>query len=584
MKEILKFIKPHRARLLIVALMHTLATVCSLLMPYVMSKIVDDGIAMKQFDVILISAALLGVLALLSLIASAVSNHINAGVTTHFSASVCRTVFGKINSLSPEQFSRIGSSGLLTRSTDDVFNMEGMASEFVYTVVTVPMMLIGGAVMAFLSDFYLALVFVCFIPIALLFVGFIVRPLYKLWDTADKYMDTQNKIIRERLSGLRVIRAFNREQREHDRAKHATEEMSKHIIKANVRSGFITPVVLLILNVATVVMLWVGAVRADAGAISASGGVIAAIQYVTLVSNAMLVLSWTIAWIPHLRVSIKRITEVLSLPKEDEGAEDIDADKISAAQDGVSVELRGVSFTYPDSSAPALSSIDFSASAGESVAVIGGTGSGKTTLVRLLLDFYSPSSGSIFVDGRNYGDMKLSEVRSHYSAALQRGMIFEGTIRDNVLMGKSDAEDSEIMSVAADCSLSDFIQSKEEGLDYLLVGMGQNVSGGQKQRVNLCRTVLRAAPVYIFDDSFSALDYLTESKIRRALEKRLRGKTRIFMTQRISTALSADRIYVMDRGEIVGVGTHGELVKECETYREICLSQLGADFTEGGDA
>ena len=564
------------------ALCHALATVSSLLMPYVMSGIVDDGIRTGSLDVIFISAGIMTALAALSLTASVVSNRINAGVTTAFSASVCRAVFGKINSLSLGQYSRIGSSGLLTRATDDIFNIEGMASELVYTLVTVPMMLIGGAALAFLSDWVLSLVFICFIPPVLLFVTLLVRPLYKMWDNADRYIDVQNRIVRERLSGLRVVRAFNNEPREHKRAKHATEEMAKYIIKSNVRSGYITPVALLLLNVATVVMLWLGAVRADLGLVTDAGGVIAAIQYVTLVSNAILTLSWTIAWIPHLRVSIGRISEVLTLPKEDESADDLTETYVS--EGGVSVELRGVSFTYPDASAPVLQGIDMNIGAGETVAIIGGTGSGKTTLVRLLLDFYTPDSGELLVGGRPYSEMKRSEARAHYSAALQRGMIFEGTLRDNIAMGRSDAPDSEIMAAAKDCALSEFISSKEEGLDFLLVGMGQNVSGGQKQRINMSRAVLRAAPVYIFDDSFSALDYLTERSIQDSLRVRLAGKTRIFVTQRVSTALACRRIYVMDRGQIVGSGTHRELIRSCPTYREICISQLGTDAVEGGEA
>lgn len=582
MKEIFAFIKPHRGRLIIVALCHVLSTVASLLMPYAMSRIVDGGIRVGNIDTVIVSSVVMGGLALASLLTSLISNRINAHVTTAFSTSVMRAVYKKTNSLSVGQYSRIGSSGLLTRSTDDVFNIEGMASELVYTLVTVPMMLIGGAVLAFLSDWVLALIFILFIPPVLIFVSILVRPLYRMWDNADKYIDVQNRIVRERLSGLRVVRAFNNEAREHARAKDATENMAKYIIKSNVRSGYITPVALLLLNIATVVMLYLGSVRADAGIITDAGGVIATIQYVTLAANAVLSLSWTIAWIPHLRVSVKRIGEVLNLPTEDEGA-DSEVSECPIREGGAAIELNAVSFTYPDSQTPVLQDINLFAKEGERVAIIGGTGSGKTTLVRLLLDFYSPDCGQRLVGGRDYKDMTKSEIRSYYSTALQRGMIFEGTLRDNIAMGKEDATDGEIFSVAQDCALSEFIASKKEGLDFLLVGMGQNVSGGQKQRINMSRAVLRVAPVYIFDDSFSALDYLTERKIQDALSERLKGRTRIFVTQRVSTALACERIYVMDRGRIVGEGTHRELISSCDTYREICISQLGRAAVTGGD-
>lgn len=582
MKEILKFLKPYRKKLVAVAVMYAIATVSSLLMPYVMSMIVDDGIREKNLRVIIGASAFMIILSLVSLITSIISIRINTSVTTGFSSSVCKAMFKKINSLSFDQYSKIGSSGLLTRSTDDVFNIEGAASEFVYTVVTVPMMLIGGTVFSFMSDSALSLIFIIFIPPVLIFISFLVKPLYDMWDRSDKYIDVQNRIVRERLSGLRVVRAFNNEDKEHKRAKFATEEMSKYIIKANVRSGYITPVALLFLNLATVVMIWIASLRAQAGFLTNAGSVIATIQYVALISNAILTLSWTIAWIPHLKVSVKRIGEVLCMPKEDEGADDV-ITPVFKKDEGVGVEISDMYFTYPDSSSPVLKNINMKIGCGETVAIIGGTGSGKTTLVRLLLNFYTVDSGSIIIGGKQYSELKKGEVRSAYSPTLQRGMIFEGTLRDNITMGNRDISDGKILSAAADCELSEFIESHTEGLDYGLVGMGQNVSGGQKQRINMCRSVIREAPIYIFDDSFSALDYLTERKIQQRLFKRLKGKTKIIVTQRVSTALACEHIYVMDKGTVVGSGKHSELIKNCDIYREICISQLG-EKALGGDS
>ena len=429
----------------------------------------------------------------------------------------------------------------------------------------------------FIVDFCCSfIVFMIFIPPVLIIISLIVKPLYDMWNKADEYIDVQNRIVRERLSGLRVIRAFNNEKKEHERAKFATEEMSKYIIKSNVRSGYITPVALLILNIATVAMIWLGAYRAKLGAITAAGSVIAAIQYVSLISNAILTLSWTIAWIPHLKVSIKRIGEVLNMPKVDDGADDVISERFKN-DNGVDIELKDVSFAYPDSNAPTLKGINMKFSKGETVAIIGGTGSGKTTLMRLLLSFYSANSGEISINGNLYSNLTKSEIRSAFSPALQRGMIFEGTVRDNISIGKSDASDEELMSIAEVCELSEFINSHKEGLDYFLVGMGQNASGGQKQRINMARAVIREAAAYIFDDSFSALDYITERKIQKKLFEKLKDKTKIIVTQRVSTALAAERIYVMERGEIVGEGNHNSLLKSSSVYREICVSQLGEE-------
>ena len=581
MKTILNFLKPYRKSLLFVTFAHVLATVTELLMPYVMSDVVDNGIAVNDLTRVFASSLVMALLALVSLVCALVANKINTKVTTSFSSELCKATFKKVNSLSFEQYSKMGSSGLLTRSTDDIFNIEGAASQLVYTLVTVPMMLIGGASLALLADVTLSLIFLLCIPLILVFVIFIVKPLRKMWDISDKYIDIQNRIVRERLIGIRVIRAFNNEDKEHGRAKYATEEMAKYMIKANVRSGYITPVAMLLLNLSTVLILIVGAAKVESGDITEAGDIIAVMQYITLITNAVINLSWTIAWIPHLKVSVSRISEVFDMPVCDDSADDCTEPRFSASE-GVRVEMKNVSFIYPDAQTDALTDINLYADKGETIAIIGGTGSGKSTLIKVLLAMYPYKNGDISIDGISYSDMKKGEIRLAYSVALQRAMIFEGTLRDNVSMGRSDALDDEILSVLEDVALGDFVSSKEEGIDFLLVGLGQNVSGGQKQRINMARAIIRSAPVYIFDDSFSALDYLTERRIQKKLFERLDKKTKILVTQRVSTALAADRIYVMDKGRISDVGTHDELLKSSDIYREICASQLGIKAVGGG--
>lgn len=580
MRKITDFLKPYKSKLITVAFMHAVSAACALMMPYVMSEIVDGGIKQGDIGIIISSAVIMFILAVMSVLTSIISNRINSTVTTGFSSSLCKAVFKKINSLSYEQYSKIGSSGLLTRSTDDVFNVENAASQLVYTLVTVPIYLIVGGILSFAADPLLSLIFVLAIPPVLIFIVLLVKPLHNMWDKADKYVDVQNRIVRERLSGLRVIRAFNNEEKEHNRAKHATEEMAGYIIKANVRMGYIYPVAMLILNIAAVALIYVGKERVEAGIITEAGSVISVIQYVALISNSILTLSWTIAWLPHLKVSVSRIGEVMNLDTVEAGADGI-SEKSFSDSDGISVDICNLNFTYPDSKVPALRDVSISVGKGETVAIIGGTGSGKSTVVRLLLALYSPDTGSIYIDGTDYKTLSRSEIRSAYSTALQRGMIFEGTVYDNVTMGNSDVKREEVFQALSDCMMSDFVNSHEEGLDYVLVGLGQNVSGGQKQRINMARTVLRKAPVYIFDDSFSALDYLTEKKIQKRLFERLRTKTKIIITQRVSTALSADRIYVMDKGAVVAEGTHKTLLESSDIYREICVSQLGKECVRG---
>ena len=579
MKILLKILKPYKKLLIINAIADAIAMLTMLFMPYVMSKIVDEGIANQNFNTILKFSAIMLIFSLVSLTGTLIANKTNANLTMGFSADLCKATFEKINSFSYTQYSKIGPSGLLTRATEDIWNMEGAASMIVYTLVTIPAMLVGSAVLAFMEDVVLATVFMLSIPPVMLIVYFFMKPLHGMWEKSDKYVDEQNKIVRERLSGLRVVRAFNNEPKEHARAKFATEEMSKYMIRANVRNGFIDPIAMLLLNLATVCVVWVGGIRASSGLLTNAGDIVAIIQYVALLSGALINLSWTIAWLPRLGVAVKRLNEIHTMKEEDVTVEKTQKTLQSASNFDISVE--NLTFAYKSAREPSLRQINMRILSGEKVAIIGGTGSGKTTLSRLILGFFNPTDGEIYIGGNAYSDLSKNDVRKRFSIALQKPMIFEGTIRENLKMGSPTATDKDILSALSDCQMEDYVKSYEDGLDHLLVGGGQNVSGGQKQRINLARTIIRQADVYVFDDSFSALDFLTESIIKKNLSARLKGKTQITITQRVSTAMRAEKIFVMDKGEITAVGTHEELIKTSDIYREICISQLGKDSVGG---
>ena len=579
MKILLKILKPYKKLLIINAITDAVAMITMLFMPYVMSKIVDEGIAYQNFDTVLKFSAIMLVFSLVSLTGTLIANKTNANLTMGFSADLCKATFEKINSFSYTQYSKIGPSGLLTRATEDIWNMEGAASTIVYTLVTIPALLVGSAVLAFMADAILATVFMLSIPPVMLIVYFFMKPLHGMWEKSDKYVDEQNKIVRERLSGLRVVRAFNNEPKEHARAKLATEEMSKYMIRANVRNGFIDPIAMLLLNLATVCVVWVGGKRASSGLLTNAGDIVAIIQYVSLLSGALINLSWTIAWLPRLGVAVKRLNEIHTMKEEDVTVEKTQETEQSTSNFDISID--GLSFTYQGAREPSLKNINMQILSGERVAIIGGTGSGKTTLSRLILGFYNPTEGEIFIGGNAYSVLSKNDVRKRFSIALQKPMIFEGTVRENLKMGSPTATDEDIISALTDCQMVDYVKSYEDGLDHFLVGGGQNVSGGQKQRINLARTVIRQADVYVFDDSFSALDFLTESIIKKNLLSRLKGKTQITITQRVSTAMHAEKIFVMDKGEITAIGTHEELIKTSNIYREICISQLGKDSVGG---
>lgn len=570
MKKLLELLKPYRKKLIGVALIDGIGMICSLLMPFVMSEIVEKGISEQNIPFVWQYAIIMVLLAIVSLISNIISAKLNTVVSAGYSSDLCRATFEKINSLSYTNYTKIGPSGLLTRATDDIWNVEGTITSLPYTLFSVPVMFIGSAVLAFLADPILSAVFMLSIPPILISVLILMRPLYDMWDKSDKYVDMQNKIVRERLSGLRVVRAFNNEKREHGRAKFATEEMAKYMIRANTRGGMVDPFAMLLLNLATVAVIYFGGMRAQAGSGISTGGVIAVLQYIGMISNALISISWTLAWLPKVKVSMRRLDEIHSSPDEETIPEGL-----GKSPNGFDIEIKNLSFTYPDSTKNVLENLSLTIKEGEHIALIGGTGSGKSTLIKLLSGLFEATEGEIIIGGASYKDMRKVDVRSHFSVALQKAQIFEGSVRDNIKMGNPNATDEEIYETLRLSKMSEFIDSHEEGLDYILVGSGQNVSGGQRQRLNMARTVIKKADVYIFDDSFSALDFLTESEIKENYETLLCGKSRIVATQRISTAMSADRIYVLDKGHIIGVGTHSELLSSCNIYHEIAISQLG---------
>lgn len=574
MKKILPFIKPYRKELLLTAVLCVISTLEGVFLPYLMSRIVDEGIPTGNMPLIWKYGGMMLGLAVCSMLCALMNSAVNAKVSAGFSHDLTHSIFKKASGLSFETFSKIGTAGLLTRSTHDVSTISDASSMFVNVVVIVPILMIGGAVFAALSDRVLGLVLLIAIPVTFLILLPIVKNLDRLWKLSDEYIDEQNRLMRERLSGIRVIRAFDKEAHEHGRIAHATEEMAKYIIRANVRAGYVNPLCMLVLNLATVGMLLIGAQRLQNPELLqkglTAGGIIATVQYIALILNGVMMLSWTFVFLPHLKVCVNRVTEVLDLPDDPVEAGD-------GTLYGGDLTIKGVGFRYPDSELLTLSDIDIEIKEGETAALIGGTGSGKSTLLKLLLAFYPPADGEIALGGHSYSEIGRAAVRDNVSAALQKGMVFEGTLLDNVRMGWPKASEEDVRRVLDIAQMTEFVESHEEGLTYHLSQSGANISGGQKQRISIARTILKPASVYVFDDSFSALDYLTESKLRKAMNRYLNGKTQIIITQRAATAMRCDRIFVLEQGRVVGSGTHEALLKTCSVYREIVRSQLGGE-------
>lgn len=568
MKILLPYLKPHKGRLTIIGLMYLISTFAMLFMPKIMSDIITDGVAKADTDYILVQGAIMVGLALIGMICSVVTTKINAVVATDFTCELRKDIFKKVNSLTFEEFSLQGTASLLTRSTEDTWMLQEVAATLIYCIVVTPVLFIGGIVLTFMSDWLLAVIMLGISPLVLFIIWLITRRMFTLWDNSEKYCDLQNKVMRERLSGLRVIRSFDKEVHEHGRVKHATEEMADNIIKANVLSGYVNPVSALLLNMATVAILYLGAMRIQTSSILTAGGVIATIQYIALIMNGLMTISMVFLFFPQAKVSLRRIKEIFDL-------------KGTEAEEGETKFLDGgirfddTTFFYPGASNSSLKNISMDIKAGQIVGIIGGTGSGKTTLMKLLMGFYKPTEGDLRIGGESVKGLSQGVIRDNVSIALQKAMIFQGTIEYNIKMGKENATDDEVEAVSKIAQLNELISGNKDGYKHELTQSGANISGGQKQRINIARTIIKDASVYVFDDSFSALDYLTEARLRKQLNRYLAGKTQLIVTQRAATAMRCDKVYVLDKGEVAGSGTHAELMKSCLIYREIYESQLG---------
>lgn len=571
MKKIFAYLKPYRGGLLLGMLLMAISTVCELLLPDIMSDILNTGVYKADLSYIFRCCAKMLAVALVSLGSVLGGWYISSRVVAGFCADLRLGVFRKVNTMRFEDISRMGSSALLTRSTHDVGTLSWVASILSGSIITIPVLFIGGVVLALGKDAVLSLVLLLFIPLVFAAVVRIGKKIEPLWETSDKYMDKQNDIVRERLHGIRVIRAFNSEPREHKRIEDATQVMAENIIRANVSMGVISPLSIALMNMAVVLIVYLGGFRMERGISSASGGdIFAVIQYITLIMNGVVMAAFSIVMYPHAKVAAKRIGEVLDVESPAEPEEE-------ALHFSGDIRLENLSFGYEGAAENAVSDISLHIRPGQQVAVIGGTGSGKSTLVQLLMGFRRPSAGHIFFDGRDSVSISPKTIRENISCVLQKAAIYSGSIRKNIAMGRPGATDEELLAAAEIAQMGDYLASLPEGLDHELTQSGKNLSGGQKQRICIARAVLKNAPIYIFDDSFSALDFLTEARLRKALSERTAGKTRIVITQRVSSAMSCDCIFVMDKGCLVDAGSHQELLERCKIYQEIYVSQTGGE-------
>ncbi len=567
MRRILKYLKPYGKLLGLAMLLISISSVCDLLLPTLMSDILDRGVRNKDFSYIIRCCLQMLAVAAVSLSCILLGQRLSARVVAGFCADLRSDIFRKVNTLSFEEFGAMGTAALVTRATHDVMTVSWVASMLCGTVATIPMLFIGGIVLSMWKDVLLSLILLIFIPVILLIVLLIGRKVLPLWKRSDLYIDKQNAIMRERLRGIRVIRAFRSEDREHERIADATHIMAENIIKGNVSMGILMPLSLFLFNVATVLILYFGAFRMTGNSGLSAGDIFAVVQYVTMVMGGVMMGSFALVMYPHAKVAAERIGEVFDA--KGLGDNTLGEDRQLKGE----ICLKNVSFSYGGTE-DAVKDVSLTIKAGQKVAIIGGTGSGKSTLISLLLGFRRPAKGELLFDGIPAEQISKRSVRRGISSVLQGAAIYTGTVGENIRMGKENATQEELLQAAEIAQLGAFLE-ENGGLEHEIKQAGKNLSGGQKQRISIARAIVKEAPIYIFDDSFSALDFLTEKNLRGALNEKIKGKTQIVVTQRVTSAMSADCIFVMDRGRLVDAGQHKELLERCSIYREIFASQTG---------
>jgi ATP-binding cassette, subfamily B, multidrug efflux pump len=572
MFKLAKFFKPYLPNILLVVVLLFGSALADLTLPRLLADIVNLGVVKGDVPHIFRTGGWMLAVALGGILCALVSSFTSSRVALGFSRVLRLKMFARVESYSFNEFDKIGTSSLITRTTNDVNQVQQTASMMLGILVRAPIMGIGGIVMAILQDPDLARVLLIAVPLLAAAVFFVASRGLPLFRELQKKLDRLNLVIREKLSGIRVVRAFDRTEYERERFDGANADLTATGLKLARLMTLVMPLMMIIMDVTVVAILWFGSLRVEAGRMEV-GGIMAFIQYALQILFSLMLVSMLFIMIPRAQVSAIRINEVLEL---EPGIKNPERPVAAGARRGF-VEFDRVTFTYHGAEEPALSEVSFQAGPGEVTAIIGGTGSGKTTLVGLLPRFYDVESGRVLVDGVDVKAMDLQALRRKIGFVSQKTMLFTGSVRENLRFGREEAADEELLRAAATAQAGDFIRGLDGGLDAVLAQGGANLSGGQKQRLAIARALARRPEIYVFDDSFSALDFKTDAALRTALKRETAGATILLVAQRVTTVLDADRIVVLNEGRLAGVGRHRDLMQTCEVYREIVYSQLSQE-------
>lgn len=571
MLKILKNLRTYKWLVAAVFLLVFIQSMADLFLPTLMADIIDNGVVAGNVPYIWQIGGWMLLVSALGAAAAIASSFYSSKAAMGMGRDVRRQVFTHVEQFSLQEFDEVGTASLITRTTNDITQVQQVVLVLLRMVASAPIMLVGGLIMAISQDAKLSLVIVGAMPVLFFSILLILKKGIPLFTEVQRRLDRLNLVFRENLTGIRVIRAFTREEVEQIRLEKANRELTDVSIRVNKIMAFLMPVMMLVMNLTVVAIIWFGGIRINNGAMQI-GDLMAFIQYVMLIMFALVMASMMFIMVPRAAVSAKRINEVLAMRPAFQ-----DLGTASADRERGTLEFDHVTFSYPGAEEPVLSDISFKAKAGETTAIIGGTGSGKSTLINLIPRFYEASEGTIRVNGVDIREAPQNEVRSKIGFVPQKSVLFSGTVAENIRFGKQDADTAEIEHAARTAQADEFIQRLEEGYDTYVEQGGANLSGGQKQRLAIARALIRKPDIYIFDDSFSALDFKTDSRLRAALERETEAATVLLVGQRVSTMKNADRIIVLEKGRIAGMGTHEELLKTNKVYREIAESQLSEE-------